>query len=782
MFLRKQLFSLLLLLLPYSICFGMKNYGKDIYSPFSAQILHQSAMTTMPAESDDPMRIRPAMLLLLGASELDDSADYLYADIIKTAGAYSIADYSGAVRVSLQNYVNSECDVGIALKGVRYLLENQEFREGREQLLSNFMSEFSDKSPALGSQLGTELGVLFSEKAAFEQSQEMLWYSYQIYPYNEFAFSQLSDIVRRNGQGLDVWLWCSHLRRMVMADPYSLDSVVKFSSYCESLELYGLAESGWSYCAKLYSYLNGDDGVRSWIYRPWSVSAYYSGNYSVILDIVRSVRDLGRFDIFIEAMGIKAARGLGNEDFVNDTVSRVESERDKVSGGVEGSVSAADLAWFYNFAEPDSDLALAWANKAYSADSESEGVIGLLAYSLAKDNTFELADEMVEGIYEQNQIAAVTKGLILLEEGEESEAIEVLKGAVGMDPASFAGERARELLESNGSGYVSGIDVDGIRSRLEEEFGEELSLVFRPINRVFSGKLNAGGNEFSYGSDFSLNLIVDNKSGGPLIIADNGFFKGFVRVDAEISGDIELKIEGLIDKRIWPCRVIGPGEHGSIGLDPMRGYLGRVLKSYAQASVDIEFKAYLDPVKGSDGNVVSSLPEFEALTYNVRRRGLRMTRELLMQRLESLSRGSIGQKVTAIELFSGLLIEKKLMGGNVLYRHVSVPRKLLLDAIRKGIGDQEWTIRLYSLSQILFLPEPFDYELVDSVSEALNDSHWPVRLMGLYVLGRGGDEEFKQVLDWSAQYDRHPLVQRMAVALGGKEPVKSDVEGIEAEK
>ena len=141
------------------------------------------------------------------------------------------------------------------------------------------------------------------------------------------------------------------------------------------------------------------------------------------------------------------------------------------NGAVAGDVTAEQLGWFYCFGQVDTEKALAWANRAYSADPNSVAAKSILAYALAINNQTELAEELVGGLYRVSQVAALTRGRVQLAGEDKKGAIEGLKAAVAMDPGSLAGEKAKALLAENGSEYVPEAYPELILAALRNEFG-----------------------------------------------------------------------------------------------------------------------------------------------------------------------------------------------------------------------------------------------------------------------------------------------------------------------
>ncbi len=143
----------------------------------------------------------------------------------------------------------------------------------------------------------------------------------------------------------------------------------------------------------------------------------------------------------------------------------------------------------------------------------------------------------------------------------------------------------------------------------------------------------------------------------------------------------------------------------------------------------------------------------------------------MQNRLNTITKGKQGQKIKTAQLFIGLLAEQHAMANREpLYRFMYddwMP-PLLKAAIIQHMADDDWVAKTNSMAAMLNLP--MDYELINAVSENLNEPHWPARLMAVYLLAQNQNDDFKRVLDWTAQYDLNSFVRDMAVALGGTEP------------
>jgi hypothetical protein len=217
-----------------------------------------------------------------------------------------------------------------------------------------------------------------------------------------------------------------------------------------------------------------------------------------------------------------------------------------------------------------------------------------------------------------------------------------------------------------------------------------------------------------------------------------------------------------------------PIEPGKSMLVPVRlisGELKQILNKHPQASVDIEFTVYIDPVIAEDGSVTNRLADIKPIKLAVNRTGIQISSRFLQTRFNSLAKGRQGQKISTIELFAGLLAEQQEMANREPpYKLVRADwmQEMLRSALLQGLADDGWAVRTHTTAAMLSLP--MDYELLNAVSENLNDTHWPVRLIAMYALAKEQGGSFRKVLDHIAKYDSNNLVREMAVALGGTAP------------
>jgi hypothetical protein len=210
------------------------------------------------------------------------------------------------------------------------------------------------------------------------------------------------------------------------------------------------------------------------------------------------------------------------------------------------------------------------------------------------------------------------------------------------------------------------------------------------------------------------------------------------------------------------------------------GRLGKVLSTYPQASLEIEFRLYLDPVIAADGSVGNRLADLPPVTATVTRPGVMLTGSYVRNRFNSISTGQQGQKIVTAQLFTGLLRERQAMaqhGTLYPYRY----RDWLADLLRSALvtdsgfllhdGAESWVVKVHTMADMLSLS--IDQDLATAVSKNLNHPRWPVRLMAVYLLAHAFGDDFDKVLDWVSEYDTSELVREMAVALQSEGAARS---------
>jgi hypothetical protein len=78
-------------------------------------------------------------------------------------------------------------------------------------------------------------------------------------------------------------------------------------------------------------------------------------------------------------------------------------------------------------------------------------------------------------------------------------------------------------------------------------------------------------------------------------------------------------------------------------------------------------------------------------------------------------------------------------------------------------AEDDWVVKVHTMADMLSLP--MDHELISAVAENMNHPKWPVRLMAIYLLDTIPDNQFDQVLSWTAKNDPNKAVRDMAIVL-----------------
>ena len=761
--------------------------SERLFSASVGQRFYKIAYELANSEDVKGLEAEQAIVFLSAAVELGVGADKIRPLMIRILCRFPERNYSMQVLHLLVGYVDKSCDLEVARTAIRYLLERLDSREAREELLKGLLKDLGSKNLILGSEMVTSLGLLMAEKTDLEAAKFYFFQGYKTNKYNKLAFAKLAELAPEE---IGPAAYLGQLILALRENPSNIEIALDIAQYAERLGLYETAADAYEYSADLFGYLYPFEPLSARIYLPWAISSYNTEqNQHECLLIARRVRDSGRFDLLLEAIAGRAAIKIGDTEQAAEIFRNAEEQAEQLlaegpkandehpEGPKEGyppRVGAKEFAWFYCFALPDVDKALSWANKAYSSEPNSASAAGILAYSLVMNDQIEWAKPLINN-YGSNQIGDLTLAQIQLSQGQIETSIDTLKSVIAKDPGSLAAERAKEILAEQGGEYIPPVDPNIILNVLNERFDRILAPTFIGPDKMISVTLNIRGNKFTYGSEFGGIVAITNNSSEPLVISDDGLFKGAIRIDADISGDLTKQIANLVSVKVRTELLIEPGHSLLIPVRLITGELRQMLVTYPQASLDIEFTLYLDPVT-TDEETMNRLANIKPTRLQVIRPGIKVTGKYLRNRFNSISTGHYEQKIKTAQLFIGLLREQYAMSGikpPYQFTYADWMPGLLRSALLHESGllrnpeDGEWVVKAHTMAEMLSLP--LDHELISAVSDNLNNPNWPVRMMAVYLMAKTPDTKFVNVLNWAVKHDSNKLVRNMAIALGATE-------------
>lgn len=714
------------------------------------------------------------IILLTAAKSLNSRAGQAEALLLRLATRQAGRDYSKHIMAWLQDYVGQGADRGIISDAIAYLLERRTSVQDRRKLLEELVSRIGNKNAAVDSELATLLGLLMVEKGDAPAAKFYMLQAYTSNKFNPVAFAKLAELAPDE---IGPAAYLEHLRLLVRENPLNLDAAMNFAQYSERLQFYDMAAGAFQYCAQLFRHLNPDQPLPPEVYLPWALAGYHSTDSREICgQIADSVHAQGRFDFLLEAIAGRAALRAGDTQEAQRVFGRAEEQAQAVLQGRATAVRELDakqVAWFYCLAAPDPEKALEWANSAYAVEPNSPPASALLAYALSmNDGQLEWVKPLLAS-FEHNQIADIVQAKIQLVEGDSAGAVKTLQTAVAKDPASFAAERAMEMLREQGSPYAPPVDTAAVTDYLIKNLGQPLVPQFTPPEATLEVQLNIRGNEFSYGREIDATIAIGNKGPEPLVITENGLFTGLIRVDARVTGDLSRSFPNLISQTIR-TELLVPGGRSLVA--PVRlsvGPLHRMLLDHPQASLTVEFTLYADPVPQSE-SVRNRLAGLEPVKVSISRPGVELTAGYIRNRHSSITSGQQDdQAIRTAQLFTGLLKERQVMAKQgTLYSYMSA--QWLGDLLRSSlVGDpgllladrgDRWDVTVNTMAHMLSMS--MDQDVATAVARNLNHPKWPVRLMAVYLLATTtSGSNFGDVLDWVGENDSSDLVRSMATTL-----------------
>ena len=745
-----------------------------LFSPSVSRLFYEMAYEIIHREDITDSQAEQAVVLLNAAMDLDVSTGFATADMLTIASRPGPARHLPMLYNSLIKYVNNkDADCQVATNAARYLLEQLDSRQQREILLGRLMQDIGESNPSVRSELATELGLLYAEKADDPNAARALATAYNWNRYNRLAFEKLVELTPEQ---ISPVLYLEYLRLKLRENPLDIDTALGFAQYAQKVQLYDVAADSYQYCTDLFQFLYPGQDVPIAIYIDWMTSCYNTTRSQPrCLQLAEQLRKQDRFDLQIEVLAAKTAAKTGDINMAEQIFKTAEQKAIHLADLADQNANYKPLAWFYCFVRLNPEKAADWANKAYSAEPNSPLAAGLLACALADNNQLDSAKPLIDN-YPQTQLATLAQAKLYLAAGQKQPAIESLRAAIDKDPGSIVAEQARMLLTKQQADYIPIFDTSLILADLRQTAGEQLVPQFVSPDKILSFQLNIRGNRFSYGNDFDGVISITNNWYEPLVISEKGLCRGRITIDANITGDITRRIEKLVSTTTRPSLPIKPGHSALVPVRLCTGPLRELLLNHPQASLNIQFTAYLDPVVTSDGSIVSTIPGIKPATVQIERPRVEITTEFLQNRFTAMSKGRQSPKIKAVRLFAGLLMEDREMANHrgsaeaPSYKLANADwmAPMLKSVLAQGLTDSDWVVKVHSMAAIADLP--LDYELTNAAGEGLNDQHWPARMMAVWLLAQKQGDSFAKVLDRTAQYDSSEFVRNMAIALGAKIP------------
>ncbi len=755
-------------------------------------------------------------------------------DLIRVATGISDQDLSSAVQWAYHNYASyPNLDMEVALRAVRYQLDRLQEPDSwiqkytlalaksgevndrvlRERLMIKLLEIAQSRNPVLTADLTLQGATVIRERSNFPSVAQMAISALDSDPYQLGVISlivrdpevykfymqtqldrvltyQKRQAVKQNDvlyklalEQYEILAILRFRRLALQVDPMDPEAAGMFADFAEKQRLYDLAAAGYEYLAALADYASVPDPGRD----ETLLQIHYKNpvDRETCLQIAERIRRSGRFSPMVEGLAAKAAASLGRPQQARAILDQTQREIERLAAEDPNSpaINPPILAWYYAFVDPNPEKALAWANKAHEQYSQNPQIRSLFGYALSMSSDPNLARDYVQDLTDQDSIAALTLAKLFLKDHDQNSAIPLLVQSVKIDSSLLATEQALQILTDLGQSLPSSLAPED-RKILEDQFSQNLAPSFMPPSKRFTTKFTVSGDStsMSYGREIKVFLSIHNLSSDPILFRDYSLLKGRIRIDAFVRGDLTQDIPRLIDVRLLPSAVISPGKSMLIPLQIDTGSLARLLWTHPQANLDIELVGYIDPIPGETGQIRNAFHDIPPARIILKRNGLPMSRAILMERLDAVSKGQTAQKIQAAREMAGLWMEQlEKSRSNVPYRHLEVDPVVYLDALRRCLGSEDWVVVATTLSTLDAMSDPIPYEMVRTISPLLNHSVWPVRMISMFLLSRSGSGQFQKVLDWIVASDNHPLMKELAGTLGDRKGnMNSSLPAIEA--
>ncbi len=631
---------------------------EKLFSPSVSQLFYEMAYDISHRDNMTDSQAEQAVVLLNAAMEMDSSAGFATADMLEILSRPGSQRHLQMLYDTLIKYTDKNADSLVATNAAKYLLNQLDSRQQRETLLRRMIQDIGKSNLSVRSELATLLGLLFAEKADNTDAFKAMAMAYNWNKYNQLAFEKLAELAPDQ---INPVLNLEYLRLKLRKNPLDLGAAIALAQYSQKTQLYDMAAGNYQYCADLFQFLYPGQDVPTAIYIDWMTCCYNAPRgQPKCLQLAEQFRKQGRFNLQIEVIAAKAAAKTGDTETAGRIIETAEQKAIQAAGE---SIDYKSLAWFYCFIRKNPEKAVDYANKAYAAEPNSPVTAGLLACAMVDSNQLDSAKPLFEN-FPQTQFADFAKAKFNLAKGQKQPALDSMRAAIDKDPGSIVAEQALMLLDEQKSEYIPIYDTNVIMVAFKQSVGEQIIPQFLSPDRMLSFQLNVRGNRFAYGSDFTGAITITNNWYEPIVISEDGLCKGRILIDANVTGDISRRYEKIVLTTTRPSQPIEPGRSVTVPVRLYSGPLKQLLLSHPQASLNIRFTAYLDPVTTPDGNMISAIPGIMPVTVDIERPRTEITQDYLQNRFNSLSQDKQGPKIKAAQLFAGLLMESREMANS----------------------------------------------------------------------------------------------------------------------
>lgn len=768
-----------IVILSTSVLAAAKQGTEELIAPTVAEAFGKMGMELL---TSNPDRVDDAMVFLQAGILLDQQSGAGYEQYLRGAGytCQGRQDYRDPILQTLSKYVDYKSDLEVASRALACVIDQTDSRQERESILGRLESLFAGANPVFASDIAAQVGLYAVEKTDYPGAVKQFESALQMNPYNLVALGQLMQLLEPQTKNAEFIAKINWLRLKTAVNPADLQAVVELGQAAYRAGLYEIAADAFEYASELFKSLRPGAVLHDDIAVGLAQSCYFVNPRIAQSQVVADqVRKAGGVNLKLEAIAALAAQKDGKAELKSKILADAIAAAEKQIELNQPTVTAYDLGWFYSFAAESPEDALAWCNKAYKQAPDDVASKALMAYVFLLNQQDQMAEEYASPLADKDPIAMLTMAKLNIGKDQKQKAAELLNQAKMLYAPLPVALKIDELRKQIGLEGISEISPEVIREGLVSRWGDKIIPAYTALNKLFTVKLKFDGEEFFYGSPLNATLVVENTSKQPLVIGPQGLVSGRYRIDAEVRGDIAVKIPMLVERTFRPGKAVMPGESIAARINLNTGALSKLLFMYPQADLTIDFKLYVDPVMDVDGTPKNAIQDLGVIQSVIRRKKVELTREFLVQRLDALSKGQEGQKIRASELFCGLYAERMASKSNLApYKHIAVDEPLLIDSVRRGILDNNWKVQVHTLLLLAQNSVYLDYTITESISSVLDHEKWPERLIAMWLLGQGQKASFQPVLDWKAENDVFWLNRQMALAMGAKASAVKPLESV----
>ncbi len=522
-----------------------------------------------------------------------------------------------------------------------------------------------------------------------------------------------------------------------------------------------------------------------------------AGQYQRALEIFQPEMDKLKRDTDFLSLMVEAYRAAGRSEEASKVVESMQEhyQTEKSAAEMKPAVSR-EMAWFYLHTLDRPATALIYARQASKAIGHEPVLKRILGAAELKSGRAELIDSglgRLEKLLDSDVYAAVYLAQYHFANGDDEEARKAIMAGAELTRSGPAYRRLRRIADQHDVKIPPAENAEAIAEVVDKFDRRYLRMVHKP-DEFISVRISPAEKIVPVGGGVRLSVTLTNTSEIAVPLGQWGLIRPTVGFSVELTSkqrnEAAKTFANLPISNLPAPAYLAPGKSISREIRIDVGELEEYLLHRPLVTFTLSIDGVVDPVQRGR-NIVSAAPKISGGDVKVTRASLlrwhrlkgnlkdfkpdidrtwpAAYRRLLGLIVRDLTKGDTAVRMRAARQIASLLamsrlIEQVKMAAPDQLTGV-VKKPVLLTMTRETLRDDSPAVRAESLTYTQYVA--LDERIISLLSPLVNDKDAAtiVKFRLVELLGAGGGEEQKSIIDYYAQ-DDDEMVRLMAEAFG----------------